>query len=299
MKKATLSFILIVFSLSILFAESSKVNFFKGSYSSAKQQAAIEGKLYFVDFMASWCMPCQWMEKTTYSDERLANYIHQNYIPIKVDIDDFDGFALKQQYNIKLLPSILVFNSQGKLLARYEESLSASKMLGILRRFNTQQNRKKTKSTYHPTKPVSYTPPPAPKATKRIKPASVSSPSHISRPALGKTKVKPYTPPTNRPSTPVASGDGLFRFSVERQASKGYSVQIGVFGEYGNVLREVARLEEMYDVPIIVHISKLNQKTVYKVLLGAFAKQQDAIVYKNKLKAKNVIGIIKDLSTMK
>ena len=292
------------------FANAAKVDF-RTSLSTGKQQAAQEGKLYFIDFVASWCMPCRWMDETTFSDQQVSDYINANYIPIKVDIDDFDGFALKQQYNIKLLPTILVFDSQGKLLSRYEESLAPSKMLQILKQHNTPKNRVRNNTA--PIVPAMVT-----GQEDRI-PTTPPSAGHyeneqvVSRPPLGTTKpnnsVRPPVRPPIRPpaatrpttsnNTTVASGDGLFKFSVERMPSVGYSVQIGAFGEYGNVLREVAKLEEQYDQPVIVHIAQLNGNTVYKVLLGSFVDRNKAIAFQQLLKKRSVVGIIKDLKTMK
>jgi thioredoxin-related protein len=256
-----------------------KVDFFKGSINIVKDRAATEGKLYFIDFTASWCMPCRWMDETTFSDPTLANYIKDNYIAVKVDIDDFDGFAYKQIHNIKLLPSILVFNSQGKEVDRYEESLSADRFMEILKKHNTATNRKKSK------------------------PASGTKPSRpISRPPLATTKPSAPTPkptaPVFTPPKPVMTGDGLYRFKVSRQPSAGYSVQIGAFAEYGNVLTEAARLEKLFSQPIIVHIAMLREKTVYKVLIGEFDSRQQAIDFKAEVKAKGVEAIIKDLSVM-
>ncbi|MFT6708208.1 MAG: cell division protein FtsN, partial [Flavobacteriales bacterium] len=85
---------------------------------------------------------------------------------------------------------------------------------------------------------------------------------------------------------------------VSRQPSAGYSVQIGAFAEYGNVLTEAARLEKLFSQPIIVHIAMLREKTVYKVLIGEFDSRQQAIDFKAEVKAKGVEAIIKDLSVM-
>ena len=119
--------LVILISLNTLNA--SNINFYQGTLATAKEKAAQEGKLYFVEFTASWCMPCRWMDETTFTDPHLSTYVNNNYVPVKVDIDNFDGYAYKQTYNVKVLPTILVFNSQGKLLARYAESLAPSKML--------------------------------------------------------------------------------------------------------------------------------------------------------------------------
>ena len=287
MRKKVILMILALCPILMSFSTTStKVDFFRGSMSAVKERAATEGKLYFVDFTASWCMPCRWMDETTFSDAALAQYVKDNYIAVKIDIDDFDGYAMKQVHNIKLLPSILIFNSKGKEVARFEESLSPSRFMEILKKYNTAANRVITK-----TKP----------AAPSTKPSG-----SISRPPLGSTKpAKPSTPPaTSKPkppkgTAPIMTGEGLYRFKVSRQASEGFSVQIGAFAEYGNVLTEAARLEKLFDKPIIVHIAKLRDRRVYKVLIGEFDKREEAVRFKEVVKAKGIEAIIKDLSMMR
>ena len=274
---------------------STKVDFFSGNINTVKDRAAIEGKLYFVDFTASWCMPCRWMDETTFSDPAVAKYIEDNYIAVKVDIDDFDGYAYKQIHNIKLLPSILIFDSKGKEVARYEESLSANRFIDILKKHNTLANRVKTKTNTNYSSSST-----SPKPKKQV----------ITRPPLTKTNTANNTTYSTSSSTtnsssyqpasaaPIMTGDGLYRFKVSRQPSAGYSVQIGVFAEYGNVLTEAARLEDMFDNPVIVHIAKLGDKTVYKVLIGDFNTKDEAIQFRAVVKSKGIESFIKDLSVM-
>jgi thiol-disulfide isomerase/thioredoxin len=272
-----------------------KVDFFTGNMNLVKDRAATEGKLYFVDFTASWCMPCRWMDETTFMDPALAQYISENYIAVKVDIDDFDGYALKQVHNIKLLPSILIFDSKGKVVDRYEESLTATRFLDILKKHNTATNRIKTKSNTTSTT-----------TTTTTTPANPGGP--IYRPPLANTTPKPTTPTPPKPTPPATTkpaptkpsptGDGLYRFKVSRQPSQGFSVQIGAFADYGNVLLEAARLEKLFEQPIIVHIATLQDKTVYKVLIGEFQSREEADKFKAQVKAKGIEAIIKDLSVM-
>ncbi len=286
------SFIMFVLSLPLFStSNTSKVDFFRGPLNVAQEKAAAEGKLYFVEFMASWCQPCRWMDETTFRDPRLIEYIKGSYIPVKVDIDDFDGFAYKQKYNIRLLPSILVFNSKGELLAKYEESFAPSKLLGLLKGHDLPMNR------------VRLAPKPKPKT-------STSTPS-TTKPTTS------YKPPVLTPSTSTttpqssadasddivkinAEGEGLYRFKVWKQESRGYSLQIGAFGQLANVLREVAKLQRRYDEPIIVHVAKINNsRTVFKILVGEFMTQQEAFQFQKETARKGLSGIIKDLSLMK
>ncbi|MEL6924109.1 MAG: S8 family serine peptidase [Bacteroidota bacterium] len=97
----------------------------------------------------------------------------------------------------------------------------------------------------------------------------------------------------------VASGRGLFRFSVTRQESKGWGVQIGAFAEYGNVLIQAEKLESLLGEPVIVNINELNGKTVYKIVVGAFANINDARKLKKRMTENGVNGFLRNLKDMK
>ncbi len=307
---------------------------FHTNLTAAKQLAAKEGKLYLVDFTAKWCMPCQWMEETTFSDQRVIDYMKENYVAVKIDIDDFDGFAQKQIYGIKKLPSILIFNSKGVLLEQYTGSHAPSGLLRILEEHNQPNNRiKPGLSNIAATKPaaadpaINYRPTrPAITSTPKIKNDKVdSAPSATvnkpvkekkeiaTRPALSPVRkpssysvpeVKPVAPnkvsrPAVKPAAPeVMSDEGLFKFTVSRQVRDGFSVQVGVFADYGNVLREVEKLEKSFDEDILVQISKLETKTVYKVLVGHFNDRTTASAFKEVVIATGSGGMIKDLATL-
>lgn len=113
-------------------APASSVEFYVGNIADAKAKAAEEGKLFFVDFHAKWCAPCKWMDETTFADKDIAKMLNSNFISLKVDIDEFEGFDLKQKYKIKYLPTILIFNAEGELIDRLEETMSPRKLIAVL-----------------------------------------------------------------------------------------------------------------------------------------------------------------------
>ncbi len=101
-----------------------------------RTNAAEQGKMYFLKFGAKWCSPCKIMNNSTFVNEKVVNYIDAHYLKLDVDVDNLDGMSLKQKYGVKLLPTIIIFNAEGEEVARFEETMSARKMLAQLKEYN-------------------------------------------------------------------------------------------------------------------------------------------------------------------
>ena len=222
----------------------------------ARKRAAAEGRLLFADFNAVWCSPCQWMDKNTYSNQTVTDMLDQNYIRVKIDIDQVEGFKLKKDYDIKYLPTILIFNSDGKLVDRIEETLSPLKMTEILTKHNTLINKTIIRHDLN------------------------SAPSLI------------YSDKFISESMHKMSDDYKKHFLV-KQTSKMFRVQVGVFSSYQKAEQMVKTLTDLTDDPISVVSEYTDGIPIFKVRLGQFDTPEEAGDYKTKLLAEhNLIGIV-------
>lgn len=98
----------------------------------------------------------------------------------------------------------------------------------------------------------------------------------------------------------IAKGRGLFKFTVERQPSIGYGVQIGVFAEYGNVLVAAEQLQTEFDSPVVVNINQLRGKTVYKVVVGPFdTKRSASTIWKKVVASGRTDAFVTNLKNLK
>lgn len=135
--------VLVISSIKANNSPISSIDFYKGSLEEAKKKAKADGKLFFVDFYAKWCAPCKWMDETTFVDEGVSKMLNQNYVSMKIDIDEFEGFNLKQEFKIKYLPTFLIFSADGELIDRIEETMSARKLNEILQSHHSNNPEKR------------------------------------------------------------------------------------------------------------------------------------------------------------
>ena len=360
MKNAAALLLLLLFPL-LSFADTDPENttfFHKGDLEKIKTQASEEGKLFFVDFYADYCYACKLMDETTFVDPNLAKYVKDTYIPYKVDVMmDFDGISMKDEYKITVLPTILVFNSKGDLVGRYESMLGPTRMIKELRKYDIPENRVQSGNTPVEEEPVlAFAPGKKPteltinKLTSKINTApdrainitneringhatTFSKPKNVTTQSFGTSNTKEHKKQTTTTSkeklatkprkiipkkydapepkkiakpvnTSKVTGDdkkveGLFQFTVKPYKNVGYGVQIGVFAQYGNVLREVQKLQDKFSQPILVNISTLNDVVVYKIIVGSFDSTREAVAFRRMMQKKGTDGVIKNLSTIK
>jgi len=58
------------------------------TFEEAVEANKIQPKPMLVDIYTDWCGWCKRMEKDTYSNVKLAEYINQNFYPVKLDGED-------------------------------------------------------------------------------------------------------------------------------------------------------------------------------------------------------------------
>jgi len=93
-------------------------------------RAKEEHKYIFVDYYATWCVPCKAMDKNVYNDPGVARLANAFFISIKVQLDTTklddpgviawrkDANDLKDRYYIRSLPTYLFFSPDGSIVHR-------------------------------------------------------------------------------------------------------------------------------------------------------------------------------------
>jgi len=268
-----------------LFAFGETVNF-QSNLNEAKRQAGREGKLYIVEFMTERCYSCKMMDEITFADPQVVGYIQQNYVPVKVNVESFDGYVWKEKYDISVLPTIMVFNSQGEAVAKYEESIDGFRMYDILNKHNRPYNRTSTESYLHPAPEIPPSLPPLTKTTPTVPPPT--------------TQLVAYKPPPSAPPIPVNTGvrdrTNSFGFRTKHISHSGYGVQIGAYAEYDNARRTVEQLESQFGRHVTVSTHTLHGRAIYKVVVGGFVSRPDATDFRHQISTPSTDYFVVDLS---
>lgn len=110
-----------------------KFNFTEGSWEEILDIAKKENKLIFVDFNASWCGPCKWMEKKAFNDKKASNYFNENFINVSVDVDT-EMQELVKQIKPRAVPTLMFFNSDGEIVLKDEGALGADLLIDLGKR---------------------------------------------------------------------------------------------------------------------------------------------------------------------
>lgn len=102
----------------------------------ATTRARERGRGLLVDFYADWCDPCLELDRDVFTDPEVRARISGGYVPLRVDVTEFTRTNREQleRYDVDQLPAVLIFGPGGKLRARFDEAISAERMLAVLGR---------------------------------------------------------------------------------------------------------------------------------------------------------------------
>ncbi len=290
-------------SSTIIMAEESEVMFFNGTIEAAKAKAKKESKLYFIEFHAKWCEPCKWMDEFTFTDATLASYIDKNYVPVKVDVENLDGFVWKQKYKVQYLPTIVVLNGNGALLGKYEKSMGAPDLLRVLKNHRSAA----AGTAADDIVAIADNIPLKSTSTSEPKPAFINVYREPGLPKASEVKNKPKSEPKKLipPSSTPASKPAPAIKSTRTEDPKDnnpvlYRVQIGVYSDATNVASEVSKLKKSFTQTVQVFNNKNKETNIvsYRITLGKFSTKEEALRFVQELKSKRLQGVVKHMSEL-
>ena len=118
-----------VFCIQLLFSQGIKFN--EGSWNDILELAKEQNKPILVDAFTTWCGPCKWMAKNTFTNKAVGDFVNANYIPYAMDMEKGEGLDFALANKVIAYPTILFFDSNGEFLHRSVGATDSTAFLEI------------------------------------------------------------------------------------------------------------------------------------------------------------------------
>ncbi|OFY44326.1 MAG: hypothetical protein A2X18_01595 [Bacteroidetes bacterium GWF2_40_14] len=132
MKKISILFLCLFFTIGLIAQEAKGVIFEHGTFAEALAKAKKNKKgpnIIFMDCYTTWCGPCKQMANVIFPMEHVGKYFNANFVNVKIDMEKGEGIDLAKKYGIRAYPTFLILDSDGNEINRILGSADADSFI--------------------------------------------------------------------------------------------------------------------------------------------------------------------------
>ncbi len=252
------------------------VKWFEGTYEEAVAHATKLDRPMMIDCVADWCLPCKEMDRYTFNDQLVADYLNANFVSFRLDAtgNPLDTLMHLENYEVRNYPTLLFTDKFGKEISRFNGFRSPEQV-----RFDSRQARTQ------------------PEETRRARALYAKAPKPVAKEASTGGVV---VTPTRHASEPILGAN-------ERIVKKGREIPIPVVPdcepfsmrvggkEITNLKFGLAAQHKSYEQ---IHVHHFNQEVACKDYTALARKQKDdeqyasVVIFTRKSLAKQITIIV-------
>lgn len=88
------------------------------TFAQVLAKAKAEKKNVFMDCYTTWCGPCRLMAKEEFPKKEMGDWMNPRFVSVKMDMEKGEGKELAKKYDVNAYPTLLLLDSEGKVLCR-------------------------------------------------------------------------------------------------------------------------------------------------------------------------------------
>jgi len=116
------------------------IKFLEAEWGEVLALAELEGKNIFLDAYTNWCRPCKVMDKEVFSRPDVGTLFNDNFLNVKMNMEQGIGVELAKKYQIIAYPTLLFVNYDGSIVHRFSGYKDAGGFLQLGRDALDEEN---------------------------------------------------------------------------------------------------------------------------------------------------------------
>ncbi len=101
------------------------------TFDEAQKEAQTDSRKFLLYFYTDWCGYCRKLEKNTFVDKKIAAYVNQNFIPVRINSEKRPKIAAR--YRISGVPNLRFLTAKGEDIAHWPGYIEADRFLPLLK----------------------------------------------------------------------------------------------------------------------------------------------------------------------
>lgn len=110
------------------------------TFDEAQKIGQEQSQKFLLYFYTDWCGYCRKLDKSTFTDKAVADYINTNFIPVRINSEKMPKVAAR--YGVGGVPDLRFLTAKGENIARWPGYIEADRFLPLLQYIHTESYQK-------------------------------------------------------------------------------------------------------------------------------------------------------------